>query len=33
MDSEVINSVTIYEIDGTKYTGPRKVYIKAHPRG
>jgi hypothetical protein len=32
MDLEVLNAVTIYEVNGTKYMGPRKVYIKKHPR-
>jgi hypothetical protein len=32
MDVEVLNAVTIYEINGAKYTGPRRVYIKKHPR-
>jgi len=32
MELEVLNAVTIYEVNGAKYTGPRKVYIKKHPR-
>jgi hypothetical protein len=27
-----INAVTIYEIDGVKYLGPRKILVKNHPR-
>ena len=32
MELEVLNAATIYEVNGAKYTGPRKVYIKKHPR-
>jgi hypothetical protein len=32
MGREVLNSVTIYEVNGTKYVGPQQVYIKKHPR-
>ena len=32
MELEVLNAVTIYEVNGAKYTGPRRVYIKKHPR-
>jgi hypothetical protein len=32
MDLEVLNAVTIYEVNGTKYMGPRQVYLKKHPR-
>jgi hypothetical protein len=32
MDLEVLNAVTIYEVNGAKYTGPRQVYLKKHPR-
>jgi hypothetical protein len=31
MDSKM-NTVTIYEIDGTKYTGAQKIEVKSHRR-
>jgi hypothetical protein len=30
--SEIMNAVTIYEMDGLKYTGAQKIYVKTHPR-
>jgi len=32
MNSEITNTVTIYEINGVKYTGALKIHIKSHPR-
>jgi len=32
MEVEVLNAVTIYEVNGAKYVGPRKVYVRKHPR-
>lgn len=32
MSSEISDSVTIYEIDGFKYTGAQKIVIRSHPR-
>ena len=32
MRSEIIDTVTIYEINGVKYIGPQKIDIKSHPR-
>jgi len=32
MSSEITNTVTIYEINGFKYTGAQKIDIKSHPR-
>ena len=32
MNSEITNTVTIYEINGFKYTGAQKIDIKSHPR-
>lgn len=32
MSSETMNTVTIYEINGFKYTGAQKIDIKSHPR-
>jgi len=32
MGSEIMNAVTIYEINGVKYTGARKMYVASHPR-
>jgi len=32
MGSEIINAVTIYEMNGIKYTGAQKIYITSHPR-
>jgi len=32
MGSEIINAVTIYEVNGRNYTGATKLYVKSHPR-
>ena len=32
MGSEIMNAVTIYEVNGVKYTGAKKVYVTSHPR-
>lgn len=32
MGSEIMNAVTIYEVNGVKYTGTRKIYVASHPR-
>ena|SRR5690349_20783920 len=32
MSSEITETVTIYEIDGCKYTGAQKIVIRPHPR-
>jgi hypothetical protein len=32
MRPEITNTVTIYEINGMKYTGAPKIDIKTHPR-
>jgi|SRR5690348_14901809 hypothetical protein len=32
MGSEIMNAVTIYEINGMKYTGPRTINVTGHPR-
>ena len=32
MRSEVVDTVTIYEINGLRYTGAEKIDIKSHPR-
>lgn len=32
MGSETMNAVTIYEMNGIKYTGAQKIYIASHPR-
>jgi hypothetical protein len=32
MGSEIMNAVTIYEVNGVKYTGEKKVYVTSHPR-
>ena len=32
MGSEIMNAVTIYEINGMKYTGPRTINVTSHPR-
>jgi|SRR5581483_3743968 len=32
MGSEIMNSVTIYEMNGIKYTGAQKIHIASHPR-
>jgi hypothetical protein len=32
MGSEIMNAVTIYEVNGVKYTGTRKMYVASHPR-
>lgn len=32
MRSEIIEAVTIYEINGVKYTGRKTIDIKSHPR-
>ena len=32
MSSEITDTVTIYEIDGFKYTGAQKIVIRSHPR-
>ena len=32
MRSEIMDTITIYEINGLQYTGPRKIDIKSHPR-
>ncbi len=30
MGSEIMNAVTIYEINGMKYTGPRTINVTSH---
>ena len=32
MGSEIMNAVTIYEINGMKYNGPRTINVTSHPR-
>ena len=32
MGCEIMNAVTIYEINGMKYTGPRTINVTSHPR-
>jgi hypothetical protein len=32
MGSEIMNAVTIYEMNGIKYTGAQKIYFTPHPR-
>ena len=32
MALETMNAVTIYEMNGIKYTGAQKIYIASHPR-
>jgi len=32
MRPEITSTVTIYEMNGVKYTGARKIEIKTHPR-
>ena len=32
MGSEIMNAVTIYEVNGVKYTGAKKVFVTSHPR-
>jgi len=32
MGSEIMNAVTIYEINGMKYTGRRTINVTSHPR-
>ena len=32
MGSEIMNAVTIYEVNGVRYTGTRKIYVTSHPR-
>src|SRR5689334_10493750 len=32
MGFEIMNAVTIYEINGVKYTGPRTINVTSHPR-
>lgn len=32
MGSEILNAVTIYEVNGVKYTGTKKMYVASHPR-
>lgn len=32
MSSEVVDTVTIYEMNGFRYTGAQKIEVKSHPR-
>jgi len=32
MGSEIMNAVTIYEMNGIKYTGAQKIYVVPNPR-
>lgn len=32
MGSEIMNAVTIYEVNGLNYTGATKLYVTSHPR-
>ena len=32
MGLEIMNAVTIYEMNGIKYAGAQKIYVTSHPR-